>query len=57
MVDRQAPLAHQFLEILITQGIAQVPPHAQEDEFSFELTPFERTIGVHGGESGPDQAE
>ena len=53
MVDRKSPFAHHFLEIAVAQGIAQVPPNAQEDEFGFELTPIEKAIGVHSDESAP----
>ena len=43
MVDHKAPLAHHFFEIAVTQGIAQVPPHAQQDEFRFGLDPVSWT--------------
>lgn len=35
------------------QGLAKVPPNAQEGELGFELTPLERTIGVHSDKSAP----
>ena len=33
----------------ITQVIAQVSPHTQDNDVRLKMTPFERRVGVHGG--------
>ena len=44
MIDVQATLPHQFLEVSITQRIAQIPPYAQQNDVCLEMTPFERIL-------------
>jgi hypothetical protein len=42
MVHRESPFPHHFLEIAVAQRVAQVPPHAEQNDLSFVMTPFER---------------
>lgn len=50
-IDRQSALLHDLLQIPITQGIAQVPADADQDNLTFEVTPLERVGRTH--EQGP----
>src|SRR6266516_8024315 len=47
MIEVQATLPHHFLKISITQCIAQIPPHAQENDVCLEMTPFQRILTAH----------
>jgi len=41
MIDCKVALLHHFFEIAITEGIAQIPANAQENNFRVGMTPFE----------------
>ena len=43
VIGVQASLGEQFLHITVRQGKAQVPPDREQDDFRFELAPFEQT--------------
>jgi hypothetical protein len=53
MIDVQATLPHHFLEVSITQRIAQIPPYAQENDVCLEMTPFERILTLTAHEKEP----
>src|SRR5262249_60599229 len=42
VVDRQAALAHKFLDVTIREGIPQVPSDRTYDDHGFEVSPFEQ---------------
>jgi hypothetical protein len=41
MIDRKAALSHEFLQIAVAQGIAQVPANAQNDDLVLKMAPAE----------------
>ena len=41
VIDGDASFPQQFFAITITQGIAQIPPHATHDDLPRKVTPFE----------------
>src|SRR6266446_7051037 len=47
----QSPFPHHFFQISVTERVAQVPPDTQENDLSFEVTPFERVLLVHENNS------
>ena len=47
MVDAETSITHHFLVTEVAHRIAQVPPNAQENQFWFELSPFERIVDGH----------
>ncbi len=53
MVHLQSPFPHHFLQIAVAQRIAQVPAHAEQNDLRLKMTPFERTLLVHEGNSSP----
>jgi hypothetical protein len=53
MIDVQTTLPHHFLEVSITQRIAQVSPHAQQNDICLEMTPFERMLTLTAHEKEP----
>ncbi len=38
--------------VAVAQGIAQVPPDAQQDNVGLEMTPFKWVLGIHGAGAG-----
>jgi hypothetical protein len=48
MRDREAALPHQFFEVAITKGVAQIPANAQENNLGFIVTPLEEIEFDHG---------
>src|SRR5262245_13687156 len=40
VIDRETPLAHQFLDIAVAQSIAQIPPHTTHNDFRLKVTPL-----------------
>ena len=48
VIHRKASFQHHFLEIPIAQSVAQIPADAEQDDFSFKLTPLERIGLTHG---------
>ena len=42
VVDREVPLGHNLLQIAVGQRVSQVPPNAQEDDHTFEMSPAEQ---------------
>src|SRR6266487_207724 len=47
------PFQHHLFEVAIAQRVAQVPPYAQQNDLGFEMTPLERTLIAHEGNSSP----
>jgi hypothetical protein len=45
--DRYPSVAHSFFDITITQGIAEIPSHAADDDLPTKVTPFEERGLVH----------
>jgi hypothetical protein len=43
MIDVQPPFPHHFLQVAIAQGIPKIPTGTEQDDLSFEMTPFEQT--------------
>ena len=41
MIEREAALPHHFFEVAITEGEAQIPAHAEEDDLGLIVTPLE----------------
>jgi len=50
MIDCKVALLHHFFEIAITEGIAQIPANAQENNFRVGMTPFEWVLIGFGQE-------
>lgn len=48
MVYCKPPFQHHLLQVAVTQGIAQIPTHAQQDDVRLEMTPLKGVLGVHG---------
>ena len=42
MSDRQAPLGHHLDQVAVGELVAQVPAHAQDDDFLFEVSALEQ---------------
>jgi len=42
MVNGQASLRHDLLQVTIREGVSQIPPNAQEDDHVFEMPPAEQ---------------
>jgi hypothetical protein len=40
VIDRESPLGHHLFEVAVAEGIPQVPAYAQQNEFSFNMTPI-----------------
>jgi hypothetical protein len=51
VIDVQTPLSHHLFKIAITERVAQVPAHTQQNDFGLEMTPFERALIAHEGNS------
>ena len=41
MIDREVALSHHFFEVAVTEGVAQIPAHAEKDELGFIVSPLE----------------
>jgi len=41
VIEREATLPHHFFEVAITEGVAQIPAHAEEDDLGLIVTPLE----------------
>ena len=41
VIDGDPTLLHQFFDITVAQGIAEIPPHTADDDFTGKVTPFE----------------
>ena len=50
MINCETTFPYHFFEVAITEGVAQIPAHAEEDDLGLIVTPFER-IGF--SQSGP----
>jgi len=50
VIEREAALPHHFFEVAITEGVAQIPAHAEKDDLGFIVSPFER---IRFGQSSP----
>ncbi|MDZ4877552.1 MAG: hypothetical protein CLLPBCKN_006987 [Chroococcidiopsis cubana SAG 39.79] len=48
MVNLHRTLQHHFFQVRVSQGIAEIPPHAHEDDVGLKVTPLERMFAVHG---------
>ena len=48
MIDGEAPLRHDLLQVAVRQGISQVPPDAQEDDHVFEMPRRGTVLAVFG---------
>lgn len=48
MVYCKPPFQHHLLQVAVTQEIAQIPTHAQQDDVRLEMTPLKGVLGVHG---------
>src|SRR5689334_23143161 len=53
MIDVQTTLPHHFLQVSIAQRIAQIPPHALQNDICLEMTPFERILTLTAHEKEP----
>src|SRR6266700_3699587 len=53
MIHAQPSFDHHFFQIPIAERIAQVPAHAQKNDLSVEMTPFERVWLYHDRPSCP----
>ena len=51
MVHVQTPLPHHLFQVAIAERISQVPADAEQNEVGFVMTPFERVLIVHVGNS------
>jgi hypothetical protein len=51
VIDVQTPLLHHLFEITVAERIPKVPAHAEQNDVGFEMTPFERVLIVHEGNS------
>src|SRR5262249_23118561 len=54
MIDREVALLHHFFEVAITDGIAQIPANAQENNLGLIVTPLEETGFGHRQTSKQD---
>ena len=50
-IDVQTPFPHHFLQIAVAERVSQVPAHAQQNDLRFKMTPFERILVAHEGNS------
>ena len=41
MIDCEVALLHHFFEVAITEGVAQIPAHAEKDDLGLIVTPLE----------------
>jgi hypothetical protein len=41
MIDRLVALSHNFFEVAVTEGVAQIPAHAEKDDLGFIVSPLE----------------
>ena len=41
VIDWEVALLHHFFEVSITEGVAQIPAHAEKDDFGLVVTPLE----------------
>src|ERR1035437_10159587 len=48
MVDREAALGHEFPQIAVAEGIAQVPAHTQDDDLVLKMASAEKGQPVIG---------
>ena len=48
MIDCEVALLHHLFEIAITEGIAQIPANAQENNLGLIVTPLEEIGFGHG---------
>jgi hypothetical protein len=51
MVDLKAPFGHNFFQIPVTQGITQIPPHTEQNNFGLMMPPFEGVKRIQIGSS------
>jgi hypothetical protein len=51
MIHLQSPFPHHFLQVAVAQGVAQIPTHAEENNLGFKVTPFQRILLIHEGNS------
>jgi len=47
MIDGDPALLHQLFDITVAQGIAEIPPHTTDDDFTSKVTPFEERGLIH----------
>jgi hypothetical protein len=40
--DGQTAFVHQFFDITVAQGVAQIPTHGAEDDVSFNVASFDQ---------------
>ena len=50
MINVQTPFKHHFLQVLVTQRMAQIPTYAQKNDLSLKMTPCERARIIHDEE-------
>jgi hypothetical protein len=51
VIDMQTPFPHHFLQIAVAERVPKVPAYAEQNDLGFEMTPFERVLIVHEGNS------
>ncbi len=51
VIDVETALEHHFLQISIAERIAQIPAYAEQNNLSFNMTPFERGGSIHNADS------
>jgi hypothetical protein len=47
VVNLNTSLLRHLLNLTVAEWIAQIPPHAQQDNFGLKMTPFEWLLRVH----------
>jgi hypothetical protein len=47
MIDGAPALLHQFFDITVAEGVAEIPPHAADDDLTSTVTPFEERGLIH----------
>src|SRR6266487_6091117 len=51
VIDVQTPLPHHLFEIAVAERISKVPAYTEQNDVGFVMTPFERVLLVHEGNS------
>ncbi len=51
MIDPESAFRHHLFHIAIAERVPQIPAHTQQDDLSLEMTPLERTLLLHEGNS------